>query len=290
MRTLLLNREDCYRGPLILVNRKYALHGAAQPEAPGALSICGGGPERDAGPVKAPGDLRMCTASLKGEAGAPVLAVADKSYPEILLESEAATALCRGLCELLAWGRIVPVSGYRSRREQERIYRDSLEENGPEFTGKYVALPDRSEHQTGYAIDLGEGGRELDFIRPSFPEEGICGRFRREAARFGFILRYPAGREAVTGIAHEPWHFRYVGCPHARIMEQEGLVLEEYADFLRGQREGRLLWEEEGTRTEVRYVEAAEAAVRVELPEDCRSCRVSGDNQGGLLLTMRRGV
>ncbi len=65
-------------------------------------------------------------------------------------------------------------------------------------------------------------------------EGAICQTFREKAAKYGFILRYPAGKEHITGIGHEPWHFRYVGVPHAEIMASEGLTLVEYTDFLTG--------------------------------------------------------
>lgn len=146
----------------------------------------------------------------------------------VLLEREAARALEALMETLDGWRSIVPVSGWRSFQEQEDIYQDSLREHGPEFTRKYVALPGHSEHQTGLAIDLGLRGPELDFICPAFPYEGICQRFRARAADFGFVERYPAGKETVTGIAHEPWHFRYVGPAHAQEMVRRGLVLEEY--------------------------------------------------------------
>ena len=73
----------------------------------------------------------------------------------------------------------------------------------------------------------------MDFIRPYFPDEGVCRAFRLAAPRYGFVLRYPAGREAVTGIAHEPWHFRYVGPIHGEIMARLDLTLEEYLEELR---------------------------------------------------------
>ena len=82
-----------------------------------------------------------------------------------------------------------------------------------------MALPGCSEHQTGLAIDLGKAAGYIDFIRPAFPYDGVCGRFRRLAARYGFIERYQRGKEEVTGISAEPWHFRYVGAPHAQLME-----------------------------------------------------------------------
>ena len=63
----------------------------------------------------------------------------------------------------------------------------------------------RAEHQTGLAIDLGENGPEVDFLCPAFPDSGPCGALRRRAADFGFVLRYPKGKENVTGIGYEPW-------------------------------------------------------------------------------------
>lgn len=150
--------------------------------------------------------------------------------PDIYLARPAAEALQALLAAIGANGRIVPVSGWRSGAEQADIYNTSLRENGAAFTQKYVALPGHSEHQTGLAIDLGLNRGTLDFIRPAFPQWGICGAFRRHAAEYGFVLRYPKGKEGVTGIAHEPWHFRYVGVPHAAAMASNRLCLEEYLD------------------------------------------------------------
>ena len=149
-------------------------------------------------------------------------------YPGILLEAEAARKLNQLMDELDGWKSILPVSGWRSIEEQKELYSQSLRENGREFTEKYVAFPGCSEHQTGLAIDLGLMGPNVDFIRPDFPDEGICRAFRGRMAAYGFVERYPAGKEGVTGIAHEPWHFRYVGVPHAAEMARRGLTLEEY--------------------------------------------------------------
>lgn len=146
----------------------------------------------------------------------------------VLLDRRAALLLDRLMEAIQGWHGILPVSGWRSRGEQREIWEESMAQNGAEFTRKYVAAPGHSEHQTGLAIDLGLRGASVDFIRPDFPYEGICQRFRELAPAYGFIERYPAGKEHVTGIAHEPWHFRYVGAPHAESMAQQGLCLEEY--------------------------------------------------------------
>ena len=91
-----------------------------------------------------------------------------------------------------------------------------------------MARPGCSEHQTGLAIDLGENGPEVDFLCPAFPDSGPCGALRRRAADFGFILRYPKGKEAVTGIGYEPSHYRYVGKDAAKQIMEQGICLEEY--------------------------------------------------------------
>lgn len=151
----------------------------------------------------------------------------------VMLARRAAEPLRRLVRALGGWSVLVPVSGWRSQREQQEIYESSLRQNGRAFTEQFVALPGHSEHQTGLAIDLGQAGPDLDFICPAFPYSGICQKFRRRAADYGFVERYRAGKESVTGIAHEPWHFRYVGRPHAAIMMQRNLVLEEYHSFLK---------------------------------------------------------
>ncbi|MCM1193152.1 MAG: M15 family metallopeptidase [Butyrivibrio sp.] len=156
-----------------------------------------------------------------------------EEFPEILLQKCAAVLLNELMQEIHGWRSIVPVSGYRSLAEQQHIWEDSLRENGPDFTRKYVAVPGHSEHQTGLAVDLGLKQETIDFIRPDFPYTGVCRTFRKKAAKYGFILRYPFGKESITGISHEPWHFRYVGIPHAEIMEKNDLTLEEYVEFVK---------------------------------------------------------
>ncbi|NGZ77273.1 D-alanyl-D-alanine carboxypeptidase family protein [Saccharibacillus alkalitolerans] len=134
---------------------------------------------------------------------------------------------------------IVVVSGYRDLAEQTEIYSSSLRENGPAYTAKFVALPGCSEHHTGLAVDVGSAAGGLDFIAPEFPDDGVCGAFKARAAEFGFVQRYKAHKEHLTGISCEPWHFRYVGAAHAAIMEERDLCLEEYVEWLRRQADGK---------------------------------------------------
>lgn len=206
----------------------------------------------------------------------------------VRLERVAAASLNRLMKELDGWRWIMAVSGWRSHHEQQEIFAQSLRDNGREFTEKYVALPGHSEHQTGLAIDLGLRTEQLDFIRPAFPYAGICQTFRKMAPAFGFIERYPKGKEEVTGIAHEPWHFRYVGKPHAEIMAGLGLTLEEYHAFLKQYPFGEKDYVYRSGREEVlvSYIAADDETPVVS--EDTASYSLSGNNVDGFVLTRWR--
>ena len=151
-------------------------------------------------------------------------------YPGILLERTAAKALRKLLADIGSRDEIVPVSGWRSREEQKKIWKDTVAERGIDFARKYVALPACSEHETGLAIDLALNAPDIDFICPESPRTGICRKFRELAPYYGFIERYQKAKEPITGISEEPWHFRYVGTPHSVVIAEKGLSLEEYVE------------------------------------------------------------
>lgn len=157
----------------------------------------------------------------------------EEKFKNIKLESKANEQLHIALKEIKAENQIVPVSGYRTLEEQIDIYDSSLKENGKEFTKKFVALPNASEHQTGLAIDLALNEGDIDFICPSFPYYGICQKFRNVAPKFGFIERYKDEKKNITKISKEEWHFRYVGYPHSQLITDMNLCLEEYIDYLK---------------------------------------------------------
>lgn len=244
MRAQVYTQEDTRRGPLILVNASHPLPAGAQPRLSPAL----------------PGE------------------------DDVLLERRAARMLTACVRAAGGLGSIKAVSGYRSRKEQQKIWDDSMRESGEAFTRSYVALPGCSEHETGLAIDLAADAPFIDFIRPHFPRDGVCGEFRRLAPLFGWIERYPAGKETVTGIAKEPWHFRYVGTPHAEIMTRQGLCLEEYLTLLR---KGGLRAAYRGGAVRIFRIGCGPQGVT--LPLAVRFT-VSGDNDGGLLLTVREEI
>lgn len=248
MNTFSLTGDMIYKGNLVLVNR----------------------------------DHPYCEAQTKGNF-MPIRAVMD----DVILDSYAARAYTSIMEELCAWDKITAVSGWRSREEQERIYNDSLKENGEDFTAKYVAVPGHSEHQTGFALDLALALENIDFLTPHFPHTGVCADFRKLAGRYGFVERYPEGKEGITGIAHEPWHFRYVGAPHAMLMDQFGDTLEEYHERLKQFVHGSkpLLHDFGSKRIEISYLAAGKRGAGFAIEDDA-ICKVSGNNMDGFIITV----
>lgn len=213
------------------------------------------------------------------------LSIALPTDQTVLLQKEASVQLKKAIKECQTEEKIVPVSGYRSKEEQIKIYEDSLQENGIEFTKKYVANPDESEHQTGLAIDLGLKQDQIDFICPDFPNLGICKEFRKIALKYGFVERYPKGKEEITGIAHEPWHFRYVGYPHAHVMQAHGFTLEEYIDYLKNLEAQPLLVHYKETTLSIYYKKLVGEEMEIGIPNG-KMYLISGDNREGFIITI----
>ena len=135
----------------------------------------------------------------------PNLVPAASGNADILLEQNTATHLSQVMEKINGWQQIVPVSGWRSLKEQQDIFKQSLKDNGRTFTQQFVALPGKSEHQTGLAIDLGLKKESIDFIRPDFPYIGICQQFREKSVPYGFIERYPREKEQICTLPKSLW-------------------------------------------------------------------------------------
>jgi len=120
------------------------------------------------------------------------------------------------------------ISGYRSYDTQEQIFQYNVERMGSvEAANRFSARPGESEHQTGLAMDVST--REMGFALEEALGETTAGKWLvANAAQFGFIIRYPEGKENITGYQYEPWHLRYVGEDAACEIMANGLTLEEY--------------------------------------------------------------
>jgi zinc D-Ala-D-Ala carboxypeptidase len=122
---------------------------------------------------------------------------------------------------------LILVSSYRSYQTQKSSYQNAIQAFGEEYTNRYYAPPGHSEHQTGLAVDISSPSFNSQLEEEfEHTKEGIW--LRENSAKFGFILRYPRGKEHITGYSYEPWHFRYLRVDLATEITTSGLTMEEY--------------------------------------------------------------
>ena len=123
---------------------------------------------------------------------------------------------------------VVMNSGYRSYEEQQWLFDNKVQQyDGDEETAAtIVARPGTSEHQTGLAADITDGWYE--FKNESLEDTDLYQWMSTHCQDYGFIVRFPKGKEDVTGIIYEPWHFRYVGKEAAAYIMEHQLTLEEF--------------------------------------------------------------
>lgn len=127
------------------------------------------------------------------------------------------------------------ISGYRTREIQNLYWTRQVKIKGIAYASKYSAYPDCSEHQLGLAIDISYTKQE-NRLSEKVAESKI-GRFiQAYAYRYGFVLRYPQDKEAITNYGYEPWHIRYVGRVLAKKLYERNITLEEY--YQEGERYG----------------------------------------------------
>ncbi len=121
-------------------------------------------------------------------------------------------------------------SAYRSIERQQELYNEFCEKYGKEYADSVVAPPGTSEHHTGLAIDLSmknengyiEENTDYELYHQTYNE------IHKNLKEFGFILRYPKGKEHITKYPYEPWHIRYVGDFVSKIIAENNYTLEEY--------------------------------------------------------------
>ena len=99
-----------------------------------------------------------------------------------------------------------------------------LKEKGENYALKCSAKAGHSEHQTGLSVDVMGSNNDYDQFEKSKEFDWM----KNNSYKYGFILRYPKGKEYITGFKYEPWHYRYVGKDIASIIYTEGITLEEY--------------------------------------------------------------
>ena len=196
----------------------------------------------------------------------------------LLIDSVVKSNLLKIFAHIQSDNKILCTDAYRSHQMQKDLYNKSLIENGKEFTESYVAKVDCSEHQSALAVDLAINSRNIDLIRPSFPNVGISKNFKEVAAYYGFIERYKEDKVEITKISAEEWHFRYVSYPHSKIISDLNLALEEYIDLLKDfNKKDPLLFED----YRIYYLKYEENLV-LNIDNDYM---ISGNNVDGVIIT-----
>lgn len=143
------------------------------------------------------------------------------------MRSEAANNLEKLVKDAKAKGIVlVGVSGYRSYETQSVFYNSSVEKQGADHAEKFSAKAGSSEHQTGLAMDLSCKNINNKLIEKfDKTKEGVW--LKNNCYKYGFIIRYPKGKEQITGYSYEPWHIRYVGKELAKYINDKKITLEE---------------------------------------------------------------
>ena len=123
------------------------------------------------------------------------------------------------------------ISVYRTVATQQNTFDQYIKDFGLEYAKTYVALPGCSEHHTGFAIDVSflVDGKIIRGIPNLLAAEDLFRVVQDKLPEYGFILRYPKGKEAITKIGYEPWHFRYIDSAEiAKEITDKGICFEEY--------------------------------------------------------------
>jgi len=224
-----------------------------------------------------PGDLDLVSVS---DAKTPSYRVTDGNVLVDSMLIEPLNSMMDAFFEETGNGSVTVNSAFRDYEKQLQILNEYILQMGRNEALKWAALPGYSEHHSGLAIDLGifSGGR----VR-TFTGTGIYSWFRENSYKFGFIARYTIDKSEITGVSDEPWHFRYVGNPHASFMHENNWCFEEYMELIMEHSfeepfealfEGELYWVYSTHDTEVR------------IPFDCEF-DISGNNMDGFIVTAR---
>jgi len=148
--------------------------------------------------------------------------------PKKQMRKEAASALEKLFKAASEDGiKLKAVSGYRSYSTQKSIFESNVKRKGEKVANRTSARPGQSEHQTGLAMDISSASVSYG-LEESFGDTKEGQWLAKYASEYGFIIRYPKGKEGITGYSYEPWHVRYVGKIVAKDVTRKEVTLEQY--------------------------------------------------------------
>lgn len=255
--------KDTYKGDLILVNEDHQYFA---------------------------GDEELVSILTKNdETGRSCFTAVDYDYKIISAAYEPMAQMIESFYEATGISDLMIYGSYRTREFQQMLYDNDLAANG-EDSSTLVAKPGYSEHETGYAFDFSRyekgTGAPVDY-----DGTGEYAWFAENCYKYGFIIRYTEDKQDITKIQSEPWHFRYVGIPHAYYMTNKNLCLEEYIDLVRNhpyQGSHLEFSDHDGRNYEVYFVESTgsvETDTSVPVPAGLKY-EISGNNVDGFIVTV----
>lgn len=167
------------------------------------------------------------------EDSVPFLSVEKAGGEQCQIEEKTYAAFLRLKADLLETeGMEIQLLGAgRTRAQQAAIFDNYRDKFGLSYAEKYAAKPGHSEHHTGLAIDVGivVNGKLHYTIEDMLAVVHLFEIIHKRLPKYGFLLRYPKGKEDVTKIGYEPWHFRYIDSPEiAKKITDQGICFEEY--------------------------------------------------------------
>ncbi len=181
---------------------------------------------------------------------------------------------------------LIIYGSYRTTEFQQQLYEDDLAQSGDGESTR-VAKPGFSEHETGLAFDFTESENH------DYDGTGDFAWINANCFKYGFIVRYTEAKQRLTKIQNEPWHFRYVGIPHAYYMDSKDLCLEEYIDLVREHPyDGEHLEfsDNEGNDYEVYFVASDDGSEKTTVPVPTGTrYEISGNNVDGFIVTVYKG-
>ena len=257
--TVVYTEADIKKGLLILVNNQYAYE--FPEEAPDFVNVY---------------EVKSSNYKIR-DTDIYFDAVAMENFDALLNDFYAATGI----------KDVIITSCFRDYATQSRIMQNRINSVGEEKARLFVANPGNSEHHTGLAVDIGIYTDEGDSF--DFRGEGEYGYINENCYKYGFIVRYSADKTDYTGIADEPWHFRYTGAPHAEIMTKYGLCMEEYISFVKAfSADGTQFTYStyDGSAYNIYYVPSQGETTEVPVPFS-GEYTVSGNNVDGFIVTAK---
>jgi D-alanyl-D-alanine carboxypeptidase len=156
----------------------------------------------------------------------------DKGVEERSVRQDVARPLKEMFAAAQAEGHTLMVgSAYRSADLQTLYFNNYVQASGLEMANQYSAKPGQSEHQLGLSVDISTLSQQC-YLSECFISTPDGQWLADNAYKFGFFMRYPKDKEAITGYSFEPWHYRYVGVDLATAIHQSGLTFEEARPYL----------------------------------------------------------